>query len=148
MRRIGKASREHVDSVRRAKALRAVFATQTFSQATASAGFEEARSVSQLVQRFNQQGLAALLMANGRGRKPTSTNKQQERLLQEMQREPDHDRDQAATWSLSLLQDILRKNGSVQDSQSNHSSGVLQRWLPLSAHPHVVQDPGCAKVGR
>lgn len=114
LRRIEKASSERVDVVRRAKALLAVSAKQTFSQAAALAGFAEARSVSQLVEHFNQQGLAALLIASGRGRKPTYTSKQQERILQEMQRKPDRDQDQTATWSLSLLQDALRKNDLPQ----------------------------------
>lgn len=114
LHRMGKASSERVDVVRRAKAILAVAEKQTLSQAATTAGFAEARSVSQLVERFNQQGLAALLIASGRGRKPTSRSNQQERLLQEMQREPDRDKDQTATWSLSLLQDALRKSDLPQ----------------------------------
>ena len=108
LRRIEKASSDRVDVVRRAKALLSVAEKQTFSQAAATAGFAEARSVSQLVKRFNQQGLAALLIASGRGRKPTYTSEQRERILQEVQREPDREKDQTATWSL-LLRDALRK---------------------------------------
>jgi hypothetical protein len=54
LRRIDKASSERVDVVRRARALLAVAAKQTFSQAASSAGFKEARSVSQLVECFNR----------------------------------------------------------------------------------------------
>lgn len=114
LRRIEKASSERVDVVRRAKAILAVAEKQEFPQAAKAAGFAEARSVSQLVKRFNHQGLAALLIASGRGRKPTYTSEQQERVLREMQREPDRDKDQTATWSLSLLQQTLRTSGLPQ----------------------------------
>lgn len=109
LRRIEKASSERVDVVRRVRALLSVADQQTFSQAAASAGFAEARSVGHLVERFNQQGLAALLIASGRGRKPTYTSEQRERILQEVQRSPDREKDQTATWSLILLRDALRK---------------------------------------
>src|SRR5205823_6781210 len=92
--RIEKASSERVDVVRRARAIRAVAAKQTFPQAAAAAGFKEARSVSRLVERFNRQGLAALLIASGRGRKPTYTSEQQARIVQEVQRQPDRQEDQ------------------------------------------------------
>jgi transposase len=86
-----------------------VAAKQTFSQAASSAGFKEARSVSQLVERFNERGLAALSIAPGRGRKATYTSQHQVRILQEVQRQPDRKEDQTATWSLSMLQQALRK---------------------------------------
>jgi transposase len=109
LRRIEKASSERVDVVRRARALVAVAAQQSFAQAASSAGFKEARSVSELVERFNKQGLAALLIANGRGRKPTYTSQQQARILAEVQRQPDREKDQTATWSLMTLRQALRK---------------------------------------
>jgi transposase len=110
LRRIEKASSERVDVVRRARALLLVAASQTFPQAAAAAGFAEARSVSQLVERFNRQGLAALLIARGRGRKPTYTSEQHRRMLAEVQREPDREHDQTATWSLLLLRGALRQS--------------------------------------
>lgn len=114
LRRIEKASSERVDVVRRAKALLAVTASQSFPQAAATAGFKEARSVSHLVERFNRQGLAALLIASGRGRKPTYTSEQRARILEEVQREPDREKDQTATWSLLLLRNALRKSDLPQ----------------------------------
>src|SRR5947209_12783881 len=111
LRRIEKASSERVDVVRRARAILAVAERQTFPQAAATAGFAQARSVSQLVERFNRQGLAALLIGSGRGRKPTYTSEQRMRILTEVQREPDREKDQTATWSLMLLRDALRKSG-------------------------------------
>jgi transposase len=114
LHRIEKASSERVDVVRRARALLAVAAKQTFPQAASAAGFKEARSVSQLTERFNRQGLAALLIASGRGRKPTYTSEQQARILAEVKRQPDREKDQTATWSLMLLRDALRKTDLPQ----------------------------------
>ena len=108
LRRVVKASSERVDVVRRARALLAVAASQTFPQAASAAGFAEARSVRKLVKRFNEHGLAALSIAAGRGRNPTYTSAQQARILAEVQRTPDRQEDQTATWSLSLLRKALR----------------------------------------
>lgn len=41
--------------------------------------------VSQLVERFNQCGLAVLVIAQGRGRKPTYDLQARERVVQEVQ---------------------------------------------------------------
>jgi transposase len=109
LQRIVKASSERIDVARRAKALLAVAASRSFPQAAAVAGFAEARSVRELVERFNAHGLAALSIAAGRGRKPTYTSEQQARILAEVKRQPDREKDQTATWSLLLLRDVLRK---------------------------------------
>ena len=109
LRRIVKASSERIDVARRARALLAVAAKQSFPQAASVAGFKEARSVSELVERFNEHGLVALSTAAGRGRKPTYTSEQQARILAEVQREPDRKADQTATWSLMTLRAALRK---------------------------------------
>jgi transposase len=108
LQRIVKASSERIDVARRAKALLAVAASQSFAQAALVAGFREARSVRELVERFNEHGLAALSITAGRGRKPTYTSAQQARILQEVQRTPDRQTDQTATWSLSLLRKALQ----------------------------------------
>jgi transposase len=109
LQRIVKASSERVDVVRRAKALLAVAASQSFPQAADGAGFAEARSVRELVERFNEHSLASLSIASGRGRKPTYTSEQQARILAEVQRTPDRQANQTATWSLMLLRNTLRK---------------------------------------
>ncbi len=109
VQRLVKASSERLDVIRRAKALVAVANGKPFTEAASEAGLKSGKGVSQLVKRFNAQGLAALSIAAGRGRKPTYTSKQQARILAEMQREPDRETDQSATWSLLLLQTALRK---------------------------------------
>jgi transposase len=106
--RIAKASSERVDRVKRAKALLAVAEGRTFTQAGMSAGLSR-EGVSQLVERFNQQGLAILVIARGRGRKPTYHSEERSQVLQEVQRPPDREQDGTATWSLKLLERTLRK---------------------------------------
>ncbi|SRR6266566_1818482 len=110
LQRVVKASSERVDVVTRAKALLAVRAGQAYTQAAREAGLKSGDSVSQLVGRFNQKGLAALLIAPGRGRKETYTQQQRARILAQVQREPERKADQTATWSLSTLQRALRKS--------------------------------------
>src|SRR5256885_17024245 len=77
---IAKASSERVDTVRRAKAVLAVNAGEPFTVAAGLSGFKSADSISQLAERFNQQGLAALPLTAGRGRKPTYTSSQQQQV--------------------------------------------------------------------
>src|SRR2546422_7333372 len=68
LRRIVKASSERIDVARRARALLAVATKQSFPQAASVAGFAEARSVSELVERLNEHRLTALSPAAGPGR--------------------------------------------------------------------------------
>ena len=111
LQRLVKASRERLDVVRRAKALVAVAAGQSFTQAAQQAALKSGDGVGKLVARFNEQGLAALSIAAGRGRKATYTSEQRARILQEVQRQPDREQDGTATWSLKTLQRALRKKG-------------------------------------
>jgi len=83
--------------VRRAKAVLAVNAGEPFTVAAALSGFKSADSVSQLVERFNQQGLAALSIAAGRGCKPTYTSSQRQQILERLRSPPNREQDQSAT---------------------------------------------------
>jgi transposase len=108
LKRVVKATSERIDAVKRAKALLAVAAGSTLTKASQEAGLSR-EAVAQMVIRFNQRGLAVLEIAVGRGRKPTYTRKQRARVLAEVQREPDREKDQTATWSLMTLRTALRK---------------------------------------
>ena len=109
LQRIVKATSERLDVVRRARALLAVAAGQPFTEAAHTAGLKSGKGVGKLVKRFNEYGLATLSIAAGAGRKPTYTSQQQARILQEVQRPPDRREDGTASWSLSTLQQALRK---------------------------------------
>jgi hypothetical protein len=109
LQRTAKATSERVDVVKRAKAILAVQASQSYTQAAREAGYKSGDSVSQLVERFNQQGLAALQIAPERGRKETYTLLERERIVEEFRRAPDPENDQTATWSLMTQRSALRK---------------------------------------
>lgn len=108
LQRTVKATSERVDTVRRARALLAVAAGKSRTKASQEANLSR-EAVTKVVKRFNQRGLDVLSIAAGRGRKPTYTSEQQARILAEVQRLPDRQEDQTATWSLMLLRQALRK---------------------------------------
>jgi transposase len=152
-----KATSERADIVKRARALLAVRAGQAYTHAAHEAGYKSGDSVSQLVERFNQQGLAALRIARGRGRKVQYTVAQRERILHERQREPDRREDATATWSLELLERALRREVLPRVSASTiravlHEAGYYfgksRTWCPTgtavrkrAGRPATVQDP-------
>jgi CRP-like cAMP-binding protein len=84
LQRVAKASSERVDTVKRAKALLAMADRKTFTQASSLSGLSR-EGISQLVERFNQRGLAVLI-APGRGRKPIYEAQAREGVMQEVQR--------------------------------------------------------------
>ncbi len=110
LQRVTRASSERVDAVKRAKALLAVAEGKTLTQAGQRSGLSR-EGVSQLVERFNQRGLAVLVIAPGRGRKPTYDAEVRARVVQDVKLQPDRVSDQTATWSLKLLQRALRRSG-------------------------------------
>jgi Homeodomain-like domain len=106
--RIVKASSERQDRVRRAQALLAVAAGHPFTAAATAAGFKSGDSIAHLVVRFNHQGLAALDIAAGRGRRARYDSAARTRIVQKVQTPPDRTQDGTATWSLTTLQRALR----------------------------------------
>lgn len=111
LEQICRATSARVDRVRRAQAVLAVAHGHSFAEATRQAGFRSRTSVANLVDRFNVQGLAALTIAPGRGRKPTYDGAARAQIVATAQRPPERARDGTATWSLTLLQRRLRRAG-------------------------------------
>jgi transposase len=152
-----KATSERVDAVQRARALLAVKAGQSYTQAARAAEYKSGDSVSQLVERFNQQGLAALHIAGGRGRKVQYSATQREGILAELQRVPERTHDGTATWSLKMLERALRQEALPRVSASTiravlHEAGYrfgkTRTWCPTgtavrtrASGPVTVQDP-------
>jgi transposase len=97
-----------MDVIKRAKALLAVRAGPSSTEAARPAGYQSNETVSRLVSRFNQRGLSVLSIAVGRGRKPTYTGQEHARILTQVQRQPDHQEDQTGVWSLMSLRRALR----------------------------------------
>jgi transposase len=108
---IVKASSERVDRVRRATAVVAVAGGASFSAAARAAGFRSPGAVTYLVRRFNREGLRALGIAAGRGRRRTYDALARARIVATAQRAPDRKTDGTATWSLSTLERTLRREG-------------------------------------
>jgi transposase len=115
--RVAKATSARVDQRQRAQALLTMRASGSPSQAAHAAGYRSRQGVSLLVQRFNARGLAALGIAPGRGRKATYGAVARAQMVACAQREPDRERDGGATWSLTLLQRTLRRDGLAQVSR-------------------------------
>lgn len=108
LEQMARAHTEPASHVARAKALLAVADGASYVAAAQAAGRKSNDAVSQLVSRFNQEGIAALEPHRAPGAPPTYTLTERERILAEARRPPDRERDGTATWSLSSLQRALR----------------------------------------
>ena len=105
---ISRAQSEPASHVARAKALLAVAAGMSYTEAAQAAGRRSNDAVSQLVARFNREGLAALEPRHG-GAPPTIYGApERQRILAEFRRQPEREQDGTATWSLNTLRDALR----------------------------------------
>jgi transposase len=112
-----RARSERMDARQRAVALLAVAQGASREAAARQAGYAHGYTVSRLIDRFNARGLAVLLIAPGRGRKPTYDAAERQQILDVLQQTPNREQDQSATWSLTLLQRRLRASGLPQVSR-------------------------------
>lgn len=108
LERLVKRTSERVDRVRRARALLAVAQGEAFASAARQVGLQSGTSVANLVSRFDRQGLAALDIGAGRGRKPTYDAAARAQVVATPQHAPERRQNGTATWSLSTLQRALR----------------------------------------
>lgn len=95
--------------VARAKALLAVAQGNRYTDAAQAAGRKSGDAVAHLVAHFNKDGLIAVIPGHGGGPPPQYTARERERILAQVRRTPDRQKDGTATWSLSTLQQALRK---------------------------------------
>ena len=109
--RMVRARSERVDRVRRASALLVVAAGASFAAAAREAGWRSGTTVAKLGGRFNREGLAALSIASGRGRKPTYEARARAQIVATAQTVPDRRKDGTAAWSLATLQKRLQQDG-------------------------------------
>ena len=107
--RISRSHAEPASHVARAKALLAVADGMSYTAAAKAAERRSGDAVSKLVWRFNREGLAALEPGHGGGPTPIYTAKERKRILKEVRRRPDREKEGTATWSLSALQRALRR---------------------------------------
>ena len=109
LEQLSRAQSEPASHVARAKALLAVADGHDYTAAARAAGRRSGDAVSQLVSRFNCEGLVAIAPRHGGGPQIVYGAKERKRILTELERQPDREKDGTATWSLSLLQRALRK---------------------------------------
>ena len=122
LEQLSRAQSEPASHVARAKALLAVADGQDYTAAARAAGRRSGDAVSQLVFRFNREGLAAVEPRHGGGARVIYKVEERKRILAEMERRPDREKDGTATWSLSTLQRALRK---APDGLPNVSSYTI-----------------------
>lgn len=109
LERISRSYSEPAAHVTRAKEILAVAGGITYQEAAEKAGRKSGDAVSQLVGRFNQEGMLAI--QGHPGGKPTAKYQasERERVLAEVRRQPDAEKDGTNSWSLKTLQKALRK---------------------------------------
>ena len=109
LERISRSFSEPAAHVMRAKEILAVAAGSTYTLAARKAGRKSGDAVSQLVGRFNQEGIQAIQGHPG-GKPPAKYQaSERERVLAEVRRLPDAEKDGTNSWSLTTLQKALRK---------------------------------------
>ena len=124
LQRLARSGSEPAEPVARAKAL----------LAARSVGRKSSDAVSQLVARFNREGLSALVRRLGQGAKPKYTGEDRARIVAEVRRQPEPAHDGTGKWSLMRLRRALRTapEGLPQVSAYTIRAVLLKagyRWL-------------------
>jgi transposase len=109
LERISRSHHEPAAHVARAKEILAVAAGQSYTKAAQMAGRKSGDAVSQLVVRFNHEGIASIQPKHGGGPKVKYSAIEREQVLSKVRSKPDPEKDGTNTWSLSTLQKALRK---------------------------------------
>lgn len=109
LNRIARSASEPASHVARAKQLLAVADGHSYTVAAQLSGRKSGDAVAHMVARFNKEGIKAVELRRGGGRKPTYTTDARERILREARRAPDPEQDGTASWSLMTLRRALRK---------------------------------------
>ena len=108
LRKIARFKHEPAGHVARAKQLLAVADGQSYTAAARASGRKSGDAVAHLVARFNREGMQAVEPRRGGGGRPKYGPRERERILAEVRRTPDPERDGTATGSLTLLRRVLR----------------------------------------
>jgi len=137
LEQIARAQSEPASHGARAKALLAVAQGKTYGAAAQAAGRRSNDAVSELVARFNREGVAALAPRHGGGPAIKYGPVEQARILAEVRRKPDLAQDGTATWSLSTLQRALRQAQAGLPEVSTYTI-----WVILQANGFSWQKDG------
>lgn len=132
LKQIARSQSEPAIQVARAKMLLAVADGQTYREAARAAGRKEPDPVSELVSRFNREGLSALARRHSGGAQIQYGAAERERILAEVRRTPDREQDGTATWSLSTLQKALHRAPDGLPKVSTHTIWCVLHEAGLS----------------
>jgi transposase len=108
LEQLGRATSAPAGVVARARAWVSVADGYSYTEAARRVGRRSGDAVGELVARFNREGLAAVEPRHGGGFRATYGPAERERILAEVRRTPDRERDKTATWSLTTLPRALR----------------------------------------
>src|SRR4051812_40747791 len=117
--------------VARARALLAVAEGQSYTAAAHLVGREVGDTVARWVAGFNRDGMAALVPHHGGGHRVRYGEAEQRRILAEVARAPERNRDGTATWSLTTLRDALRR---AEDGLPGISTYTVGRALHAAGY--------------
>lgn len=126
LKRISRSESWPAAQVIRARIILAVAEGMSYTAAAQSVGRRSNDAVSNLVSRFNQEGTKAVAPRHGGGPEAEYGEAEKARILAEIKREPNREKDGSATWSLSLLQNALRK---APDGLPKVSIDTIQKTL-------------------
>lgn len=127
LEQIARSQNEPASHVARAKALLAVADGHSYAAAAQAAGRKSNDAVSQLVSRFNQEGVGAIEPRHAPGAPPSYSVTERQRILAEARRPPERERDGTATWSLSTLQRAVRHAPDGLPKVSTYTIWVVLR---------------------
>lgn len=109
LKKLSRSQSQSSASVVRAKAILAVAEGFDYISAAQQLGLRCGDTVSKWVRRFNTEGLAALQPRHGGGAVVQYSAREKQRILSELQRQPERQKDGTATWSVATLQRALRQ---------------------------------------
>jgi transposase len=109
LERISRSHTEPASHVGRAKEILAVAEGKSYTQAAQLAGRKAGDAVSHLVKQFNREGMAVIQPSHGGGPKRKYTATERERVLREVRRTPEPERDGTKAWSIALLRKALHR---------------------------------------
>ena len=126
LEQISRSYSEPASHVARSKIILAVADGKTYAEAAQAAGRKSRQAVSELISRFNQEGIASIEPRHGGGPVAVYGVAERERILAEVRRSPDPEQDGTQTWSLTTLQRALRRAPDGLPKVSTHTL-----WLVL-----------------
>ena len=114
LERISRAHSEPAMHVARAKEILAVASGWSYTDAAQLAGKKSGDAVSQLVERFNQEGLQAIQPKHGGGPIVKYSAMERERVLAEARRQPDPEKDGTIIAAEKLMNAMRKADGAYR----------------------------------